>query len=105
MSRIRVVRPPSKLIALPPQIRAGDTSDTFDVWAGYTVSCPQPSACTFKESFIDYTEPHQYSTVCSGDWALVWDGLGGDTTYGGADYLGQDGTAPWSNNFMPAHEV
>lgn len=64
-------------------------------WGGYV-----NTGTTFTQSYIDYTEPGEAQTSCSGDAVVAWTGLGG---YDGG-LLGQDGTAPYVGG-MPAHEA
>jgi hypothetical protein len=68
-------------------------------WGGYV-----DTGNTFTEAYIDYYEAGQAATSCTGDQVVLWTGIGG-YNYVKNGTLGQDGTAPWTNGFMPVHEA
>lgn len=104
--QIRPVAPPPFLIQTPysapfrvsqPRMSsrpatAATCSPINLCWGGYV-----NTGTTFTQSYIDYSEPGQAATACSGDAVIEWTGLGG---YDGG-LLGQDGTLTYLGGVAP----
>lgn len=100
VKRYRSVPPPPFIIETNVRagVQAGPCSSDIQLcWGGYLAS-----SSTFTTSYIDYYEPYQAQSSCTGDAVATWTGIGG--LAGPTIRLAQAGTFPHVGGGIADHQ-